>query len=299
MKAMVSAALTWAALGASSVAAAAEESPAAVLTLANGTVAVRRGAEKLAAKPPFALFPGDVVEVQPHAKAILIFPHGAPKEIVATGVTAGFRVEKQIAGAQAGGGALARLWRYVLSLVAPRGPKRVAPAARGGEDVPEGLWPCDSLVRQERPTFAWQPVAQASYQVVVLSGKGEEVWRSPTTTTTQLTYPDDAAALTPGVKYWWEVLAMTEDEMTAAGPYWMQIMPPEQAAEVDKLLAQAAEQTKDSAESARTTARALVLAAEGLRAEALSLLATLAQHQPPTRREAEQLTVLVAAPPTP
>jgi hypothetical protein len=296
MKAMASVALVWAALATSNPAAAAEASPAAVLTVTSGPVVVRRGGKTLTVKPPRGLLPGDIVEVGPHAKATLIFPHGPPKEIVATGVKAGFRVEAQAARTQPRRGALARLWRYVLSLVTPRGTRRATPASRGGENCPDGLWPCDSLVRRQCPDFAWQPVRGARYQVVVLDGEGEDVWRSAKLTETRLTYPDDAAELVPGAKYWWEVMAVTEDEVTAAGPYWIELMSPARAEEVDKLLAELAAETKGTPESVQTTARAVALAAEGLKGEALSLLATLSNRTPPTENELKQFQALVAPP---
>lgn len=289
-------ALACAALAMPSMTVGESEPPAAVLTMASGPVVVLRGGERLAVKPPRALLLDDVLEIGPQATATLVFPNAPPKQIVAAAATATFRVAKGPAPQPPKAGALARLWRYVVSLVAPRPRQYAVPASRGDEDAPDGLWACDTLIRQQRPTFAWHSVTGATYQVILLNAQGEELWRSSTTTQTALSYPDGAPELATGVRYWWEVRAVTAEQVAAAGPYWIELMPPARGAEIDKLLEDISAETRDSAPSVQTSARALTLAAEGFTGEALSLLATLAQHQPPTRREIEGFRALLARP---
>lgn len=64
-----------------------------------------------------------------------------------------------------------------------------------------------------KPTFKWEAVGSASgYAVVLLDDAvgGAIVWRSDYTTTTEISYPDDAPFLAAGKTYYWFVYAFSE-----------------------------------------------------------------------------------------
>ncbi len=257
-----------------SLAEASKQVPVAVLARAKGHVRLIREGKPTAPPQPCKLFAGDKLEVGQGGEALLIFPDKPPRQITARAK----RVSVQLGadrGVAEGQGAVSRVWGYLLArLSATRsGGQVVSPVSRDGARL-EGLWPCDTLVLAARPEFAWRPVAGAKYRLVIMNAAAREVWKSDLTTEPRLRYPDDAPALEPATRYWWQLQAATDAGVLASETYWIEVAPAGRAEEVKGLLARWSESLRAGDAPGAPTAAALLLAAEGFRGEALAMLAT-------------------------
>ena len=90
-------------------------------------------------------------------------------------------------------------------------------------------------VADVRPRFWWEPEKQAvGYEVRVLDRTEQVVFRG-VVGAPELNYPEDAPALEPGQKYWWQVAALGKDGPTDLKGSFFQTLPAEQAVQFHTL----------------------------------------------------------------
>lgn len=175
--------------------------PLAILTDVRGGVQIVRGASKTVGKNGAKLEAGDMVRVAKGAATVYYVTR--PPQML--------KANQQVKVAAAGGAAnKPSLWRNVYSGIASGFARREQNTPGVVRDPKMRLmWPVNSNVLQARPTFYWTNHPQATdYQPLIRDETGEEVWRGTVAAHT-LTYPDDAPALQPGQKYFWDVIPYT------------------------------------------------------------------------------------------
>ena len=146
------------------------------------------------------------------------------------------------------------------------------------EKIPYVISPRRTALLDSRPNLRWHPVAEASHYTATLLKNGtEEVW-SEETTATEINYPSDSPALEPGVEYILVVETDTEafslDAPTLPGGVGFRLLDEEKAEEIRA--AKAEIQNLDLDETAKALALAFLYSENGLTAEAIAILESLA-----------------------
>ena len=147
------------------------------------------------------------------------------------------------------------------------------------EKIPYVISPRRTALLDSRPKLRWHPVAEASrYTATLLKNGAEEVWSEKDTTETEINYPSDRPALEPGAEYILIVETDTEafslDAPTLPGGVGFRLLDGEKAEKVRAAKAEIEKQDLD--ETAKALAIAFLYKENGLTAEAIALLESLA-----------------------
>jgi hypothetical protein len=186
------------------------QEPLAVLTemqSKGGKVEVKTAAEPdwQAPKPLLSLRPGDQVRVSGSGRAVLVFTGGRGTQIV-TQANSPFTVQ-----AQAGDGvadrAKAVMGNVTTFLLGQQREKTYQSLSVRSvrAQPPVILAPRDSRVLPGGLSFEWSGSDRLKYRVRLLGPQGNLLWEQAELDRKPLAYPAGAPALTPGVRYTWEL----------------------------------------------------------------------------------------------
>lgn len=246
--------------------------PAAVITQLTGRgqiVAASGG--KAPATTGAVLYPRDRLQLAKGSSVTLAYPDRPA--VVALGGPNGNTIAFGRGVSAQEGSLVSRLWKHLLASLLPPVRPDIHAASRAviGEvnNRPHGLRPVDSRERSLPLQFDWLPLPGATYTVVVLDGKGNELWQSGSLLGPPCPYPAEAPALQPGERYWWEVRAQANNRETASPAYWFELLP---ASAINALSADLAKLNELTGQAvgpvARHVQKATLLASYGLRGEA-------------------------------
>ena len=186
------------------------QEPLAVLTemqIKGGKVEVKTAAEPdwQTPKPLLSLRPGDQVRVTGGGRAVLVFTGGRGTQVV-TQTNSPFTVQ-----AQAGEGvtdrAKAVMGNVTTFLLGQQREKTYQSLSVRSvrAQPPIILAPRDSRVLPGGLNFEWTGSDRLKYRVRLLGPQGILLWEQPELDRKPLAYPSGAPALTPGVRYTWEL----------------------------------------------------------------------------------------------
>jgi len=186
------------------------QEPLAVLTemqIKGGKVEVKTAAEPdwQTPKPLLSLRPGDQVRVTGGGRAVLVFTGGRGTQVV-TQTNSPFTVQ-----AQAGDGvsdrAKAVMGNVTTFLLGQQREKTYQSLSVRSvrAQPPVILAPRDSRVLPGGLNFEWTGSDRLKYRVRLLGPQGNLLWEQPELDRKPLAYPAGAPALTPGVRYTWEL----------------------------------------------------------------------------------------------
>ena len=186
------------------------QEPLAVLTemqIKGGKVEVKTAAEPdwQTPKPLLSLRPGDQVRVTGGGRAVLVFTGGRGTQVV-TQTNSPFTVQ-----AQAGEGvtdrAKAVMGNVTTFLLGQQREKTYQSLSVRSvrAQPPVILAPRDSRVLPGGLNFEWTGSDRLKYRVRLLGPQGNLLWEQPELDRKPLAYPAGAPALTPGVRYTWEL----------------------------------------------------------------------------------------------
>ena len=186
------------------------QEPLAVLTemqIKGGKVEVKTAAEPdwQTPKPLLSLRPGDQVRVTGGGRAVLVFTGGRGTQVV-TQTNSPFTVQ-----AQAGDGvsdrAKAVMGNVTTFLLGQQREKTYQSLSVRSvrAQPPVILGPRDSRVLPGGLNFEWTGSDRLKYRVRLLGPQGNLLWEQPELDRKPLAYPAGAPALTPGVRYTWEL----------------------------------------------------------------------------------------------
>jgi hypothetical protein len=186
------------------------QEPLAVLTemqSKGGKVEVKTAAEPdwQTPKPLLSLRPGDQVRVTGGGRAVLVFTGGRGTQVV-TQANSPFTVQ-----AQAGDGvadrAKAVMGNVTTFLLGQQREKTYQSLSVRSvrAQPPVILAPRDSRVLPGGLNFEWSGSDRLKYRVRLLGPQGALLWEQPELDRKPLAYPAGAPALTPGMRYTWEL----------------------------------------------------------------------------------------------
>ena len=186
------------------------QEPLAVLTemqIKGGKVEVKTAAEPdwQTPKPLLSLRPGDQVRVTGGGRAVLVFTGGRGTQVV-TQTNSPFTVQ-----AQAGEGvtdrAKAVMGNVTTFLLGQQREKTYQSLSVRSvrAQPPVILAPRDSRVLPGGLNFEWTGSDRLKYRVRLLGPQGAQLWEQAELDRKPLAYPGSAPALTPGVRYTWEL----------------------------------------------------------------------------------------------
>jgi hypothetical protein len=186
------------------------QEPLAVLTeiqIKGGKVEVKTAAEPdwQTPKPLLSLRPGDQVRVTGGGRAVLVFTGGRGTQVV-TQANSPFTVQ-----AQAGEGvtdrAKAVMGNVTTFLLGQQREKTYQSLSVRSvrAQPPVILAPRDSRVLPGGLNFEWSGSDRLKYRVRLLGPQGALLWEQAELDRKPLAYPGAAPALTPGVRYTWEL----------------------------------------------------------------------------------------------
>jgi len=186
------------------------QEPLAVLTemqIKGGKVEVKTAAEPdwQTPKPLLSLRPGDQVRVSGGGRAVLVFTGGRGTQVV-TQANSPFTVQ-----AQAGEGvtdrAKAVMGNVTTFLLGQQREKTYQSLSVRSvrAQPPVILAPRDSRVLPGGLNFEWSGSDRLKYRVRLLGPQGALLWEQAELDRKPLAYPGGAPALTPGVRYTWEL----------------------------------------------------------------------------------------------
>jgi len=186
------------------------QEPLAVLTemqIKGGKVEVKTAAEPdwQTPKPLLSLRPGDQVRVSGGGRAVLVFTGGRGTQVV-TQANSPFTVQ-----AQAGEGvtdrAKAVMGNVTTFLLGQQREKTYQSLSVRSvrAQPPIILAPRDSRVLPGGLNFEWTGSDRLKYRVRLLGPQGALLWEQADLDRKPLAYPGGAPALTPGVRYTWEL----------------------------------------------------------------------------------------------
>jgi len=186
------------------------QEPLAVLTemqIKGGKVEVKTAAEPdwQTPKPLLSLRPGDQVRVTGGGRAVLVFTGGRGTQVV-TQTNSPFTEQ-----AQAGDGvsdrAKAVMGNVTTFLLGQQREKTYQSLSVRSvrAQPPVILAPRDSRVLPGGLNFEWTGSDRLKYRVRLLGPQGNLLWEQPELDRKPLAYPAGAPALTPGVRYTWEL----------------------------------------------------------------------------------------------
>ncbi len=259
--------LTWSAVHA----VAAPPAPDAVATQVTGQVGLSRPGQ--AARPVAGgtrLFVGDKLLVAPGAAATLLYPNRPAQTL--RGGAAGVQITIARAIPEPKQTVLGRIWTHLLQTLTPPEKPRVVGAARpGDEGAPplQLLRPANTREWASPPVFRWLSAENAACTVVVLDAEARQVWAGKPTKTRECAYAADGPQLTPGTRYWWSVRAWAPSGVSESPLAWFELVSDTDRERVFAELRQLDAALGGEAEPvSRHVSRAVLLAAEGLYADA-------------------------------
>ncbi len=186
------------------------DSPTAVLTSCKGPVTiVRATGGPVAATFGASLAEGDEVKTGADAEAEIMFASG---NWVQVGANSSMKIKGQ-PGAKPKEQNFEVVQNF-LKLKSTEGTSSISGLRSGSKsDALVAVSPCQTKVRDPRPTFAWTAEdATLELNVVVYNESGVQ-WQTTVAGTTSAAYPADAPALVPGVSYSWTL--ETSDPMVS------------------------------------------------------------------------------------
>jgi len=199
------------------------DAPAAVLTSCKGAVTVfHAGGASAPATFGLPLNDGDEVKTGAGGEAEIMFSAGNWVQI---GANSSMRIKgrpgdtatKTAAGNAAKPAASSGSFEVVQSFLKLKNSEGTSSISglRSAEKAAAlvAVSPCQTKVRAARPTFRWKIDDTKTELRLTLYGESGVVWQSDATGVTELAYPADAPALTPGVSYSWTL--ETSDPMVS------------------------------------------------------------------------------------
>ena len=212
------------------------DSPTAVLTSCKGPVTiVRSSGGPVAATFGVSLAEGDEVKTGADAEAEIMFASG---NWVQVGANSSMKIK-----GQPGTKAKEQNFEVVqnfLKLKSTEGTSSIS-GLRGGDKsiMLSAVSPCQTKVRDARPTFAWTAEDPSLELNVVVYNESGVQWQTTSAGVTSVAYPADAPALVPGVSYSWTL--ETSDPMVSpplrTTASFFEIIAPADVASLDKDLA--------------------------------------------------------------
>jgi len=250
--------------------AAAADAPLAVLMARQGEVRVVRGGASLDGQFGMHLNAGDEVRTGADSSADVMFAAG---HAVHLGPGSSVTVQGARAAAPAPAqetGAFASMQRF-LKLKESRGTSSLATLrSAGGADELQPVAPCQTKVREARPTFRWRADPSAGPLRLTVYHDGGVLWQADAAAGDACAWPADAPAPEPGVRYSWTV--ETTDPLRfpplRSPASFFEVIGDAQARALDAALAAAV--TGDLSPAGRATLRASVLYEHGLLDEAIA-----------------------------
>lgn len=186
------------------------QEPLAVLTeiqAKGGKVEVKTKADPdwQAPKPLLSLRPGDQVRVTGGGRAVLVFTGGRGTQVV-TQANSPFTVQVQ-AGDGTGDRAKAVMGNVTTFLLGQQREKTYQSLSVRSvrAQPPVILAPRDSRVLPGGLSFEWTGSDRFKYRVRLLGPDGALLWEQADLDRKPLAYPSNGPALTPGVRYTWEL----------------------------------------------------------------------------------------------
>jgi len=188
--------------------------PLAVIASVKGKVEVSAKGKTTRAGFGRPLESGDKVVVGPGGSASVFFNDGNVIELSEkSSITIGGKVAKpatSTAAPELPGDVYANVSKFVTSGSRQTGLVAMANMRGSEEAKPIIIGPRKTLVMDGQPAFIWFAVDGATRYRVTVSGDGGEIWNREVDGDTVLAYPRDAAALTPGMDYLWDVQALSD-----------------------------------------------------------------------------------------
>jgi hypothetical protein len=175
------------------------DSPTAVLTSCKGPVTIVRAGGAAAATFGAALVEGDEVKTGADAEAEIMFASG---NWVSVGANSSMKIK-----GQPGSKPKEQNFEVVqnfLKLKSSEGTSSISGLRSGDKSTAlVATSPCQTKVRDARPTFRWSAEDPSLELNVVLYHESGVHWQSTVSGVTSVAYPTDAPALVPGVSYSW------------------------------------------------------------------------------------------------
>jgi hypothetical protein len=179
------------------------DGPTAVLTSCKGPVTiVRAGGVSNAATFGAALADGDEVKTGADAQADIMFASG---NWVQVGANSSMKIKGQPASSKQKEQSFEVVQNF-LKLKSTEGTSSIS-GLRSGERSNDlvAVSPCQTKVRDTRPTFTWTADDPSlEFNVVVYDENGVQ-WQTNVSGVSSVAYPADAPALEPGVSYSWTI----------------------------------------------------------------------------------------------
>ena len=215
---------------------AASADPLAVIAAVKGRVEVTsaRGGPAVRASFGRTLERGDRIAVPAGGAATVFFNDGNVVELAEkSAMTIGGRAAPaRKAGAAPGlpGEVYANVSKFVTGGSRETGLVALS-SLRGGDSSPLILEPRKTELLDGRPTFRWRALEGATRYRVAVSGEQGELWNREVEDTA-LEYPADAAPLTAGGDFLWEVRAFSAQGESRREESYVHVLTPEEAAGV-------------------------------------------------------------------
>jgi hypothetical protein len=179
------------------------------------------------------LYAGDQVRLGAGAQATAIFPD-RPRAIWQGGKS-GAQVTVKAASPPRDN-VWGRVWKYIVSKVTPGHTTTETAATRGDDDLAP-LEPANSKVRARPIILSWSALPDATYQVEVLSGKGEVLWKGDKLKGNHAEYPSESPPLAPQTRYYWRVTAVRQGDLSASPLLWFELLSDKEREEAEATLA--------------------------------------------------------------
>jgi hypothetical protein len=175
------------------------DSPTAVLTSCKGPVTIVRAGGASAATFGATLVEGDEVKTGADAEAEIMFASG---NWVQVGANSSMKIKGQ-PGAKPQEQNFEVVQNF-LKLKSSEGTSSISGLRSGDKSSAlVATSPCQTKVREVRPTFRWTAEDPSLELNFVLYNESGVHWQSTISSGTSVAYPNDAPALVPGVSYSW------------------------------------------------------------------------------------------------
>lgn len=211
----------------------------ALLTDINGTVEVARAGSQSFAPAEWGtqLFEGDRIRTAENARTALLFANG---NMLSLEGNASMTVSASSIASPALSGPVRELDGELLAVAsdvmlhrAGEGEIAVLGGLRNSatSDALQAAYPVNTLIPNAQPTFLWTAVDGFDLYTVKVQSAGGTIW-SGTTDVAEITWPNSAPALEPGVTYYWQVEAEDMLDVVASPLYSFEIASEETAASI-------------------------------------------------------------------
>lgn len=196
-------------------AAIAHTDPLAVIASVKGNVEVSAKGKTTRAGFGRPLESGDKVVVGAGGSATVFFNDGnvvelSEKSSITIGASKPVKPATATATPELPGDVYASVSKFVTSGSRQTGLVAMSNMRGTDEAKPIIIGPRKTLVMDGKPGFVWFAVEGATRYRVTVSGDAGEIWNREVDGDTVLAYPKDAAALTPGADYLWDVQALSD-----------------------------------------------------------------------------------------